>query len=236
MTMLAYPVAKGDSIDYTPAAAVAAGAIVLLGWLVGVATSAIAASVQGALAVSGIFEFAKDDTSGPVIAVGDPVFWDATNSVATNVQTRNLPYLGTCVAAAGASDAVVRVRLNDGASIPAALQGRLWEEVTDNKTLDIEDVGKVMLVTVDAKVITLPSVAAGLRYVVANGGADGAVAVNVSPAAADKIMGADLAGVDNKDRINTKATAKRLDYLDFEYGSADGWLVNAERGIWAAEA
>lgn len=58
----------------------------------------------------------------------------------------------------------------------------------------------------------------------------------VSPAAADKIMGADLAGVDNKDRHNTKATAKRLDYIDLAYGSADGWLVNAERGIWAAEA
>lgn len=235
MTMLAYPVARGDSIDYTPASAVAAGVLVFLGFLVGVATSAIAASVQGALAVSGIFEVAKDGTSGPVIAVGDPVFWDAANSVATNVQTRNLPYLGTCVAAAGASDAVVRVRLNDGTGVPAALQGRLWEEVTANKTLDIEDVGKVMLVTVDAKVITLPAVAAGLRYIVANGGADGAVLVTVSPDAADKIMGADLAGANDKDRLNTKATAKRLDYIDLAYGSVDGWLVNAERGIWAAE-
>lgn len=233
--MLATTVAEGDSIDYTPGSAVDAGAVVFLGLICGIATSAIAASALGALAVAGIFEVAKDGTSGPVIAVGDDIFWDAANSQATNLQVAGLPRMGTAVKAAGTSDSTVRVRINDGLSIPPALQDRVWEAVAANKTLDIQDVGKVMLVTVDAVVITLPATAAGLDFVIANGGANGAVLATISPAAADKIMGADLAGVDDKDRINTKATAKRLDFCHLTYGGADGYLVVQERGTWAAE-
>ncbi len=44
----------GNAIDYTPGAAVAAGAVVVQGELIGVAKTAIAANVLGALAVSGV--------------------------------------------------------------------------------------------------------------------------------------------------------------------------------------
>jgi predicted RecA/RadA family phage recombinase len=234
--MLATTVAKGDSIDYTPAADVAAGAIVFLGDIVAIATSALAAGVLGALAVEGVFAFAKDDTSGPVFAQGDPAFWDSANSQAVAVCGAGMRRLGTVVTAAGASDSTVRIKINDDIALPAVLQRRVWEEVAINKTLDAEDVGKVMLVTVDAVVITLPSTAAKMAFVIANGGADGAVGLSVSPAAIDKIMGADLPGVDNKDRINTKATARRLDYVSIFGDAVDGYVVEAERGIWAAEA
>lgn len=123
------------------------------------------------------------------------------------------------------------------AEIPYDFTGKKFEAVADNLTLDIQDVGKVLYVTADAKTITLPAVAAGLDYVIMNGSsALGAIAVTVSPNSNDKIMGADLAGVDNKDRINTKATAVPGDYIHIAYGSADGWLVLEEKGTWAAES
>jgi predicted RecA/RadA family phage recombinase len=234
--MLAVNVARGDSIPYTPAADLSAGVPVFLGDVVGIPTSTILAGIIGALAIVGIFGFAKDDTSGPVIAAGDPVFWDAANSQATNLGAAGFKRIGTATEAAGASTAVVNVRINDGVTLPAALQNKVWEAVAVNKTLDAEDVGKVMLVTADAVVITLPATAAKMAFVIANGGADGAVGLSVSPDAADKIMGADLAGVGNKDRINTKATAKRLDFVSIFGDAVDGYVVEAERGTWAAEA
>lgn len=70
---------------------------------------------------------------------------------------------------------------------------------------------------------------------IANGGADGAVAVTISPNANDKIMGPNIAGVDNKDRINTKATAKTGDFIVIVGDGVDGWDITREVGTWAAE-
>lgn len=110
------------------------------------------------------------------------------------------------------------------------------EAITVDKTLDIEDNGKLFVVTVDAKIITLPAVATPVNCVIANGGAFGTIAVNVSPAAADKIQGPDLPGTDNKDLINTKATAKRGDFVKIATGDANGPLAIELRGTWATEA
>jgi hypothetical protein len=164
------------------------------------------------------------------IASGRVVYAAADGKISATPIGRGLGFASSAATAAG--DLVTVVCAN----IPYAFEGKVFEAVADNKTLDIEDVGKVLYVTVDAKTITLPSVAVGLTYTIMNGSAAlGAVVVNVSPAAADKIMGADLAGVDNKDRINTKATAVPGDYITIIYGSADGWSVVAEKGTWAAE-
>lgn len=111
------------------------------------------------------------------------------------------------------------------------------ETISANKTLDAEDTGKQFFVDTDAQVVTLPATAtAGDSITIVNIGADGAVAVNISPQAADKIAGPDLAGTDNKDLINTKATAKRGDRVVLTAGHADGWTVGYMRGIWATEA
>lgn len=112
--------------------------------------------------------------------------------------------------------------------------GLLAESVADNKTLDEQDCGKVFFVTADAKTITLPAVE-GMAFRVVNAGAYGTVAVNISPNANDAIEGPDLVGVDNKDLINTKATACRGDYADLEYGDATGWIVRKLVGTWAIE-
>jgi hypothetical protein len=111
------------------------------------------------------------------------------------------------------------------------------ETISADKTLDAEDTGKLFWVDTDAKTITLPAIATGLDgFAVVNGGAFGAVAVNISPNASDMILGPDITGADNKDLINTKTTARRGDFAVIGGNDADGYAVQALRGIWAREA
>lgn len=114
--------------------------------------------------------------------------------------------------------------------------GFLWETVSADKALDAEDSGKGFWVDTDAKVITLPAVE-GMRGIrLMNGGGFGMVAVTVSPNAADMIEGPDITASDDKDIVNTKATAQRGDYIDIAQGDANGWVITAKRGIWARQA
>lgn len=113
--------------------------------------------------------------------------------------------------------------------------GQQSETVDDNKTLDEGDCGVVQVVTVDAKVVTLPATVVGYSYTIMNGGEDGAVLVTVSPNASDKIMGNGFTSADNKDALNTKATAKKGDYIKLVGDGADGWVVTEVVGVWARE-
>ncbi len=101
----------GDSVDYTPAAAVAAGDVVVQGDLVGVAKVDIAADALGALAVTGVFDFPKATGVGTGITAGTILYWDDTNDQATSTATGN-KQIGKCVKAAGDDDAAVRVKLS----------------------------------------------------------------------------------------------------------------------------
>ncbi len=101
----------GASIDYTPAADVAAGDVVVQGELVGVAKLDIKANTLGALAVAGVFDFAKATGGGTAITAGANVYWDDTNNVATTTATGN-KLIGKCVKAAADADATVRVRMS----------------------------------------------------------------------------------------------------------------------------
>lgn len=110
------------------------------------------------------------------------------------------------------------------------------ETISLDKTLDIEDNGKIFFVDTDAKIVTLPATATPVNAKIVNIGAYGAVAVNLSPQAVDKVQGPDLPGTDNKDLINTKATAKRGDFAVLTTGDANGPVVAELRGTWATEA
>jgi hypothetical protein len=112
----------------------------------------------------------------------------------------------------------------------------LRETKSDNYTVDAQDSGKIIYVDTDAKTITLPAVEAGIQITVVNAGPFGTVAVTISPNAADMIEGADLTGADDKDIVNTKATAQRGDFVTLLGANADGWMVIAQRGTWAREA
>ncbi len=144
------------------------------------------------------------------------------------------PRLGRAIVAASADLSVIECLIEKS---HLEWAGMTFEALSDDKTLDAQDVGKVFYMTADAKTITLPSTAAGLGPItIMNGGADAAVAVNVSPAAADKIIGPDIAGTDDKDQINTKTTAIRGDLITITGDGALGWYIEAVEGIWAEEA
>ena len=107
---------------------------------------------------------------------------------------------------------------------------------TANYTVVITaDSGKTLASTLDAIVYTLPSIAIGNTVTFVNMAEDGQAALNISPAAVDGITYAGTA-VDNKDLINTKATAKKGDFVTL--ASLDGvvaWQVVDVRGVWAKE-
>jgi len=103
-------------------------------------------------------------------------------------------------------------------------------------TLTKADSGKVIYVDTDGKVLTLPSTAPGLTFTIENAGADGAVGFSLSPAAADQIQGAGLTAADNKDLINTKATAKKGDRVTVIGDGVDGWYIHEQIGTFAREA
>ena len=112
--MYATFVHDGDAIDYTPGSNVAAGDVVVLLDLVGIARQPIAANQAGALAVRGVFDVAK---GGGSILAGATLFWDPTNKIAvTNSNSGTYPRLGNAVKAAATTDTTVRARLNTGIS------------------------------------------------------------------------------------------------------------------------
>lgn len=110
------------------------------------------------------------------------------------------------------------------------------ETVSVDTTLAETDVGQIVDVDTDAKVITLPATVVGMRFRIRNAGADGAVLVTVSPNANDKIMGCGITSADDKDLLNTKATAKKGDYIDLLGDGVNGWYIQEMRGTWAREA
>ena len=109
--MKARYIQRGESIDYTPAEAVAAGDIVKLGNLVGVAKLDIKPGELGALALVGVYEIA---TSGTAIEAGALVFVDPGTGKVCAADASGAVKFGHAVAAAAAADALVHVRLEQG--------------------------------------------------------------------------------------------------------------------------
>ena len=113
--MLARYVQKGDSIDYRPTAAVAAGSVIVIADLVGIARLDIEANTLGSLAVVGVFDIVK---AAGQISSGSTVYWDAGAQKATLVSGSN-HYLGKAIASAADGDETVRVLLNAPYSLAA---------------------------------------------------------------------------------------------------------------------
>ena len=105
-----------------------------------------------------------------------------------------------------------------------------------NYTMTAADSGYITYVDTDAVVITLPATVVGMCFTIVNAGKDGTVGVTISPNASDKIQGIGLTAADNKDLINTKATAKKGDLVTLVGDGVDGWFVAQCHGTWAREA
>lgn len=106
--MTARYIQRGESIDYIPETPVAAGDLVILNDLVGVAKLDIPAGTLGALAVGGVYEMPK---GAAAIAFGKKVYWDATAKTVVTTATGNT-LIGKAVCDTVAADAFVRVLLN----------------------------------------------------------------------------------------------------------------------------
>lgn len=102
---------QGNAIDYTPSSDLAAGTVVVIGDLIGVARTPLVADQLGSLAVSGVFDVVKQ--SGVALAAGAIAYWNNTTkvAVATDGSGAN-KRLGKVVVAALAGDATVRIRLD----------------------------------------------------------------------------------------------------------------------------
>lgn len=107
---------------------------------------------------------------------------------------------------------------------------------TDDYTVIITtDSGTVFDIATDAKTFTLPGIAIGNTFTFVNSGEDGAVLLTISPAAADGITYAG-SETDNKDLLNTKATANKGDFATIaSFTAVVTWQVPSARGIWAKE-
>lgn len=100
---------EGDTLTLTPAADVASGVGYLHGVsLFGIAVNDVASGASGEFLTEGVVTIGK--TSALAIAVGDRVFWDATNKV-VNKTTTSQQCVGIAVEAAANPSATVVIKL-----------------------------------------------------------------------------------------------------------------------------
>lgn len=102
---------EGRVIDYTPATGVAAGEAVVVGAMVGVASSPIAANELGSLNVAGVFSIGKPTGAGTAVAQGAKVSLYQGQAVTGSTGTA----MGYAAKAAAAADHTVDVLLVPGA-------------------------------------------------------------------------------------------------------------------------
>lgn len=127
--------------------------------------------------------------------------------------------------------------------------GRLWIDVTENKTLAAEDSGLVQNVTAASVVVTLPATATIGSFTVRDGGVKvssgptgaivSAARPTVDPNDSDTIAGLNVEGTeaDGKYLRVASATAAEGDEITITNGPTNGGYINgAVYGDWEREA
>jgi len=153
----------GNTIDYTPSSAVAAGDVVVQGSILGIAKIPIAASALGALATVGVFDVAK---ATGAINLGAAVYWDADGNpvggtagtgAATTTSGGNT-FMGFAVLAAESGDTTVRVLLLKPITVSNTIHMDLTNVISDPGNagaIPVTDSGHVDIVTAGAETRTL---------------------------------------------------------------------------------
>ena len=122
--------------------------------------------------------------------------------------------------------------------------GKVVEVITENRTLRVEDSGKVFLIGTDALVITLPATVKGLDYTFINSGAAGNNIITISPQATDGIAGTitlassvvTRVGTVDTDLVNTKATStlgNTVQIIGTGVAGTGAYFITNSTGIWA---
>lgn len=150
--------AKGQSVDYTPGADVAAGQVVVQNGFVGVANRPIPANTLGALTVYGVFSIVKAAAEG--INAGAAVYWDAdgnpqggeAGSGCLTATAEGNTFAGYAIAAAGANDERLTTLLHRSPSITAhETISVALEDPGDTEEIAPVHSGHVALVTAGAE-------------------------------------------------------------------------------------
>lgn len=127
--------------------------------------------------------------------------------------------------------------------------GRMWVDVTENKSLVAADSGIVQNVIADAITLTLPTSAAatvGATFIARNGGVpktsgpagtgdNGSALVTLAPVSADGITGNAFTAATNKAALNTKATSQvgdEIQVVGSGVTSAAAWFIQSVKGTW----
>lgn len=154
----------GRTIDYTPASAVSAGDIIVLGGMVAIAHGNIAANALGALGIIGVYDIEKDNSD---ISIGAAIYWDddgnpvdgtAGSGAVTTTSSGGNVWMGFAIAAAGASARHVRIFLVPAVAVTANHYGPLNNVITDpgaSGAIPVTASGTVALVTAGAESRTL---------------------------------------------------------------------------------
>ncbi len=100
---------EGSAIDIVPSSDIAAGSIVVVGKLVGVAKFGIRAGSKGSIAVRGVFDVVKDPTTN--IPAGTTLYWSQISWHVVKTPYAH-PQLGKAIEAAPPGTLTVRVRLS----------------------------------------------------------------------------------------------------------------------------
>ncbi len=115
--------------------------------------------------------------------------------------------------------------------------------ISTSGSVDANQAGGEFNVATDALTITLPTINAnniGMEFTFRNTGADGNNIITLSPASTDAIHGTvgsvSSGGVDDKDWINTKATANKGDWCTLKAVALTDWYLTGGDGVWASES
>lgn len=106
-------VQEGALIDYTPSGAdVAAGDVVVVGELVGVAPNDILDGQKGAIAIEGVYKFPKPTGAGTGSPAGTQQYWDAADQNAQETADSGTnKKMGVNLVATGDNDTTVLIKL-----------------------------------------------------------------------------------------------------------------------------
>ena len=100
---------EGNVLSYTATAAVASGAVVVIGKRIAIALADIAVGDTGAITAEGVFAVAKLGTD--VVGLGDLLYWDAANNRLTTTAAGNTA-AGFAAAPVGAGAGTVNIKIN----------------------------------------------------------------------------------------------------------------------------
>jgi len=175
----------------------------------------------------GRFEIAL---AGLVTDVGNAVYASDDNAFSFDPANTYIGKITRYVTAA-----ILEIEIDPGGQDEWGNRSRVTK--TDDYTTLVTDSGMVVALGTDAKTITLIATQAGIEVTIVNIAADGVSEIHVDPNASDLFIGGSgqAAGADGKKLSNTKATARRGDFLRLMADGTNGWHIIGKRGTWLQE-